>query len=103
MRISLGAARRTGGAAVLSLATVLAGLAFPTTAHAAVDCSRPASGRPSCCANTTLSGTPKATVCDTAIAENYGSGDPSGVSLPSDYFGVRWTTTRNFGSSSPST
>ncbi|MFD7300904.1 PA14 domain-containing protein [Streptomyces pharetrae] len=100
MRISLGAARRTGGAAVLALATVLAGLAFPTTAHAAVNCSAGV-WKAQYYANTTLSGTPKATVCDTAIAENYGSGDPSGVSLPSDYFGVRWTTTRNFGSGGP--
>ncbi|MFI9152866.1 fibronectin type III domain-containing protein [Streptomyces sp. NPDC053367] len=100
MRISLGAARRTGGAAVLSLATAVAGLAFPTTAHAAVNCSAGV-WKAQYYANTALSGTPKATVCDTAIAENYGSGDPSGVTLPSDYFGVRWTTTRNFGSGGP--
>ncbi|MFH9399800.1 fibronectin type III domain-containing protein [Streptomyces sp. NPDC017638] len=100
MRRSLGAARRTGGAAVLSLATALAGLAFPATAHAAVNCS-PGVWKAQYYANTALSGTPKATVCDTAIAENYGYGDPSGVTLPSDYFGVRWTTTRNFGSGGP--
>nr|WP_237546708.1 PA14 domain-containing protein [Streptomyces sp. SID161] len=100
MRISLGAARRTGGAVVLSLATALAGLAFPATAHAAVTCSAGV-WKAQYYADTTLSGTPKATACDTAIAENYGYGDPSGVTLPSDYFGVRWTTTRNFGSGGP--
>jgi fibronectin type 3 domain-containing protein len=100
MRISLGAARRPGGAVVLSLATALAGLAFPTTAHAAVTCSAGV-WKAQYYANTSFSGTPKATVCDTAIAENYGYGDPSGVTLPSNYFGVRWTTTRNFGSGGP--
>ncbi|MFE1443225.1 fibronectin type III domain-containing protein [Streptomyces sp. NPDC058739] len=85
---------------MLSLVTAVAGLAFPATAHAAVSC--PAGvWKAQYYANATLSGTPKATVCDTAIAENYGSGDPSGVTLPSDYFGVRWTTTRNFGSGGP--
>ncbi|MFF3208713.1 PA14 domain-containing protein [Streptomyces sp. NPDC002962] len=100
MRISLGTTRRTGGAAALSLATALAGLAFPTTAHAAVTCSAGV-WKAQYYANTTLSGTPKATVCDSAVAENYGSGDPSGVTLPNDNFGVRWTTTRNFGSGGP--
>ncbi|MEU5334055.1 PA14 domain-containing protein [Streptomyces asoensis] len=100
MRISLGTARRTGSAAALSLATALAGLAFPATAQAAVTCSAGV-WKAQYYANTTFSGTPKATVCDSAVAENYGSGDPSGVTLPKDNFGVRWTTTRNFGSGGP--
>ncbi|MFB7516306.1 PA14 domain-containing protein [Streptomyces sp. NPDC056144] len=101
MRRSLGTARRrTAGAAVLSLATVLTGLAFPATAQAATTC---AAGvwKAEYYANTTLTGTPKGTVCDTAIAENYGLGDPAGVTLPKDNFGVRWSTTRNFGSGGP--
>ncbi|MFJ7990375.1 PA14 domain-containing protein [Streptomyces sp. NPDC096351] len=100
MRISLGVARRTAGAAMLSFATALTGLVFPGTAQAAVTC---ASGvwKAEYFANTTLTGTPKATVCDTSVAENYGLGDPAGVTLPTDNFGVRWSTTRNFGSGGP--
>ncbi len=87
--------RRTTGVAALSLATALTGLAFPATAQAAVSC---AAGvwKAQYYADTTLTGTPKATVCDTSIAENYGLGDPAGVTLPRDRFGVRWTTTRDF-------
>lgn len=100
MRISLGVARRTAGAATLSLAIALTGLVFPSTAQAAVTC---ASGvwKAEYFANITLTGTPKATVCDTSIAENYGLGAPAGVTLPTDNFGVRWSTTRNFGSGGP--
>ncbi|MFM9608226.1 PA14 domain-containing protein [Streptomyces niveiscabiei] len=100
MRISLGVARRTTGVAVLSLATALTGLAFPATAQAAVTCA-PGVWKAQYYAGTALTGTPKATVCDTAIAENYGLGDPAGVTLPRDRFGVRWTTTRDFGSGGP--
>ncbi|OQD51926.1 hypothetical protein BM536_037185 [Streptomyces phaeoluteigriseus] len=100
MRRSRGAARRTAGAAVLSLATALTGLVFPTTAQAAVTCSAGV-WKAQYYANTTFTGTPKATVCDTSIAENYGNGDPAGVSLPRDNFGVRWSMTRNFGSGGP--
>ncbi|MFJ9742801.1 fibronectin type III domain-containing protein [Streptomyces sp. NPDC101166] len=100
MRISLGVTRRTAGAAVLSLVTALSGLAFPATAQAAVTCSAGV-WKAQYYANTTLTGTPKATVCDAAIAENYGLGDPAGVTLPRDNFGVRWSTTRDFGSGGP--
>ncbi|MGX1884390.1 cellulose 1,4-beta-cellobiosidase [Streptomyces sp. NPDC055287] len=51
--------------------------------------------------NTTFAGTPAATVCDAAISENYGTGDPAGVTLPNDHFGVRWSLTRDFGSGGP--
>ena len=100
MRISHGVTRRTAGAAVLSLAVALTGLAFPNAAQAAVTC--PAGvWKAQYYANTTLTGTPKATACDDSIAENYGLGDPAGVTLPRDRFGVRWSTTRNFGSGGP--
>ncbi|WP_408053083.1 PA14 domain-containing protein [Streptomyces sp. HO565] len=51
--------------------------------------------------NATFSGTPKLTACDSAIAENYGYGDPAGVTLPKDNFSVRWSLTRDFGSGGP--
>lgn len=53
--------------------------------------------------NTSFSGTPKLTACDAAIAENYGSGDPAGVTLPRDNFSIRWSVTRDFGSGGPFT
>ncbi|AVV46419.1 hypothetical protein C6376_38780 [Streptomyces sp. P3] len=100
MRISLGVTRRTAGVAVLCLATAVTGLAFPATAQAAVTCSAGV-WKAQYYANTALTGTPRATVCDASIAENYGLGDPAGVTLPRDNFGVRWSTTRNFGSGGP--
>jgi len=100
MRISRGVARRTAGAAVLSLATALTGLVLPATAQAAVTC-QAGVWKAQYYANTTFTGTPKATVCDESIAENYGLGDPAGVTLPRDRFGVRWSTTRDFGSGGP--
>ncbi|MGA5701731.1 fibronectin type III domain-containing protein [Peterkaempfera bronchialis] len=90
-----------GRAAALALTTASAGLALPaSTAHAATTC---AVGvwKATYYANTKFSGTPKRTVCDTAINENYGTGAPAG--LPKDYFGVRWTLTRDFGSGGPFT
>ncbi|WP_093799897.1 fibronectin type III domain-containing protein [Streptomyces sp. Wb2n-11] len=54
-------------------------------------------------ANTTFTGTPAATVCDAAVSEDYGTGDPAGVTLPPDGFGVRWSLTRDFGSGGPFT
>ncbi|MFB6817588.1 fibronectin type III domain-containing protein [Streptomyces sp. NPDC056347] len=100
MPISFGLTRRTAGAAALSLATALTGLVFPATAQAAVTCSAGV-WKAQYYANTKLTGTPKATVCDASIAENYGLGDPAGVALPRDNFGVRWSTSRNFGSGGP--
>ncbi|MFC9285405.1 fibronectin type III domain-containing protein [Streptomyces sp. NPDC057052] len=85
-------------AAVIAAAT--AGLALPTTAHAAVTCADgvwKATYHP----NTSFSGTPRLTICDTSINENYGTGDPAGVALPRDNFTVRWQTTRDFGSGGP--
>ncbi|MDX3453878.1 PA14 domain-containing protein [Streptomyces sp. ME02-8801-2C] len=51
--------------------------------------------------NTTLTGTPRRTLCDKAIGENWGSGHPAGISLPNDRFGARWTMSRNFGGGGP--
>ncbi|MFG2265873.1 PA14 domain-containing protein [Streptomyces sp. NPDC048720] len=51
-------------------------------------------------ANTTFSGTPKKTDCDSRIDQNWGTGAPA-AGLPSNYFGVRWTVTRDFGSGGP--
>ncbi|MHA5054577.1 fibronectin type III domain-containing protein [Streptomyces sp. SD15] len=51
-------------------------------------------------ANTTFSGTPKKTACDSTISENWGTGAPAS-GLPSNNFGVRWTVTRDFGSGGP--
>ncbi|MER7759668.1 PA14 domain-containing protein [Streptomyces sp. NPDC097619] len=100
MRISLGTRRRTAGVAVFSLATALTGFAFPASAQAAVTC-KAGVWKAQYYANTTYAGTPAATVCDTAIAEDYGLKDPAGVTLPKDDFGVRWSTTRDFGSGGP--
>ncbi|MEV5970297.1 hypothetical protein [Streptomyces sp. NPDC051921] len=88
MRISRGVARRAAGAAVLSIAAALTGLAFPATAQAAATC--PAGvWKAQYYANTPFTGTPKATVCNASIAENHGLGDPAGAPLPRDDFGVR--------------
>lgn len=68
-------------------------------ASAVVSCASPVFTR-QFFANTTFSGTPKKTDCDSAIDQNWGTGAPvSGV--PSDNFGVRWSVTRDFGSGGP--
>ncbi|AJF66018.1 fibronectin type III domain-containing protein [Streptomyces vietnamensis] len=76
------------------------GLLTATPAAAAVTCASPV-WTAQYYANTTLTGTPKLTACDSAIAENYGLGDPAGVTLPKDNFSVRWSVTRDFGSGGP--
>ncbi|MDX2811914.1 PA14 domain-containing protein [Streptomyces sp. PA03-5A] len=85
-------------AAALAWATTAG--AVPAHATTAVTCGTNV-WKASYYAGTTFNGTPKKTVCDTKISENYGSADPAGVSLPKDNFGVRWTVTRNFGSGGP--
>ncbi|MGI5138744.1 fibronectin type III domain-containing protein [Streptomyces sp. CA-106110] len=52
-------------------------------------------------ANTTLTGTPRKSLCDKSIGENWGKGHPAGISLPNDRFGARWTMRRNFGGGGP--
>ncbi|WP_406266367.1 PA14 domain-containing protein [Actinacidiphila glaucinigra] len=90
-------------ATALALATTAAGLALPAgAAHAATTCSTGV-WVASYYANTTFKGTPKKTACDTSINENYGTGDPAGVTLPKDNFGVRWNLARDFGSGGPFT
>ncbi|SED02362.1 PA14 domain-containing protein [Streptomyces sp. TLI_105] len=78
------------------------GLLTATPAAAAVACVSPV-WKAEYFANSTFSGTPKLTTCDSAIAENYGYGDPTGVTLPVDNFSVRWSVTRDFGSGGPFT
>ncbi|GAA1358063.1 PA14 domain-containing protein [Streptomyces beijiangensis] len=89
-------------AALLTATALAAGLALPATAQAATTVNCAAGGwKATYYANTSFSGTPKRTVCDSSISENYGTGDPAGVTLPKDNFTVRWATTRNFGSGGP--
>ncbi|MFF4957839.1 fibronectin type III domain-containing protein [Streptomyces sp. NPDC001222] len=52
-------------------------------------------------ANTTLTGTPRKSLCDKSIDESWGKGHPAGTSLPDDRFGVRWTMRRDFGGGGP--
>ncbi|WP_405818510.1 PA14 domain-containing protein [Streptomyces sp. NBC_01390] len=97
-------ARRTTQAAttalVLTTAGTLLSLATPA-ASAATTCNSPVYKR-QFYANTTFSGTPKKTDCDTTIAENWGAKAPA-TGLPKDNFGMRWTVTRDFGSGGPFT
>ncbi|AVH57469.1 MULTISPECIES: PA14 domain-containing protein [Streptomyces] len=93
-----------GTTVTLSSALVLAtagGLltAAAAPASAATTCTSPVYKR-EFYANTTFSGTPKKTDCDSAIDQNWGSGAPAS-GLPKDNFGVRWTVTRDFGSGGP--
>ncbi|NEA64480.1 PA14 domain-containing protein [Streptomyces sp. SID12488] len=95
-------ARRTTQAATTALVLATAGALLSTAApaaSAATTCTSPVYKR-QFFANTTFSGTPKKTDCDTAIAENWGARAPA-TGLPKDNFGVRWTVTRDFGSGGP--
>ena len=76
------------------------GLITAAPASAAVTCASPV-WKAQYYGNSTFSGTPKLTACDSVISENYGSGDPAGVTLPKDNFSVRWSLTRDFGSGGP--
>ncbi|WP_245687555.1 PA14 domain-containing protein [Streptacidiphilus griseoplanus] len=88
--------------AAATVTAAAASLLGAVPATAAVSCASPV-WKAQFYANTTFSGTPKRTACDTAINENYGTGDPAGVTLPRDNFSVRWTMSRNFGSGGPFT
>ncbi|NUP19742.1 MAG: cellulose 1,4-beta-cellobiosidase [Streptomyces sp.] len=92
-------ARRTTitSAAVLA---VTGGLLTTATApaSAATTCASPVFKR-QFFANTTFSGTPKKTDCDTTIDQTWTGAPTSG--LPSNNFGVRWSVTRDFGSGGP--
>ncbi|WP_164662814.1 PA14 domain-containing protein [Streptomyces sp. S1A1-7] len=93
---------RTRLTALAATATLAAtgGLITASPASAAVTCTSPV-WRAQYFGNSTFSGTPKLTACDSAIGENYGYGDPTGVTLPKDNFSVRWSLTRDFGSGGP--
>ncbi|MBT2675496.1 hypothetical protein J7E95_32825, partial [Streptomyces sp. ISL-14] len=92
-------ARRTTAAAAATVVLATAGTLLATTpASAAVTCASPVFKR-QFFANTTFSGTPKKTDCDSAIDQSW-SGAPA-TGLPKDNFGVRWTLTRDFGSGGP--
>ncbi|MFJ4694288.1 PA14 domain-containing protein [Streptomyces sp. NPDC088766] len=91
--------RLTALAATAALAAT-GGLITATPALAAVTCASPV-WKVQYFGNSTFSGTPKLTACDSAISENYGYGDPAGVALPKDNFSVRWSLTRDFGSGGP--
>ncbi|MDX2543219.1 fibronectin type III domain-containing protein [Streptomyces sp. WI04-05B] len=95
---------RAGAATAVVLATaggLLTTVATVPASAATVTCASPTYKR-QFFANTTFSGTPKKTDCDTTIAENWGAGAPA-TGLPKDNFGVRWTVTRDFGSGGPFT
>ncbi|MFF3684449.1 PA14 domain-containing protein [Streptomyces sp. NPDC002187] len=91
--------RLTALAATAALAAT-GGLITAAPASAAVTCTSPV-WKAQYFGNSTFSGTPKLTACDSAIAENYGYGDPAGITLPKDNFSVRWSLTRDFGSGGP--
>ncbi|MFE7244397.1 PA14 domain-containing protein [Streptomyces sp. NPDC057580] len=89
-------------AIVVVLATAGALLTAATApASATTSCTSPRYKR-QFFANTTFSGTPKKTDCDSAIDQNWGTGAPA-TGLPKDDFAVRWTVTRDFGSGGPFT
>ncbi|MFI6009692.1 fibronectin type III domain-containing protein [Streptomyces sp. NPDC051243] len=93
-------ARRTTAATAATVVLATAGTLLTTaSASAAVTCTSPVFKR-QFFANTTFSGTPKKTDCDSAIDQNWGTGAPAS-GLPSNDFGVRWTVTRDFGSGGP--
>ncbi|MFK4111648.1 PA14 domain-containing protein [Streptomyces sp. NPDC002176] len=87
-------------ATTLTAALATAGGLLTATPASAVTCASP-SWTAQYYANTSFKGTPKLTACDSAISENYGYGDPAGVTLPKDNFSVRWSVTRDFGSGGP--
>ncbi|WP_037614662.1 PA14 domain-containing protein [Streptomyces aureus] len=98
--------RATVTRGALASAVVIAGAggllaAAGPTATAVTNCTSPVYKR-QFYANTTFSGTPKKTDCDSAIDQDWGSGAPAS-GLPADNFGVRWTVTRDFGSGGPFT
>ncbi|PAZ13966.1 hypothetical protein CLM62_21025 [Streptomyces sp. SA15] len=95
-------ARRTTAAAATAVVLSTAGGLLTVTAapaSAAVTCTSPVFKR-QFFANTTFSGTPKKTDCDSVIDQNWGTGAPAS-GLPSNNFGVRWSVTRDFGSGGP--
>ncbi|MDC2950374.1 PA14 domain-containing protein [Streptomyces heilongjiangensis] len=74
---------------------------YALTAEAAVTCA-PSVFKRQMFANTSFSGTPLTTDCDSAIDQDWGTDAPA-PGLPDDRFGVRWSVTRDFGSGGPFT
>ncbi|MFI8188657.1 PA14 domain-containing protein [Streptomyces sp. NPDC085946] len=93
------ARRATAAAAAAVVLATAAGLLTAAAPASAADCVSPVYKR-QFFANTTFSGTPKKTDCDSAVDQNWGTGAPAS-GLPADRFGVRWTVTRDFGSGGP--
>ncbi|MFJ9582798.1 PA14 domain-containing protein [Streptomyces acidicola] len=96
------ARRRTTSAAAMAVVLATTGgllTALAAPASAAVSCTSPVYKR-EFFANSTFSGTPKKTDCDSTISENWGTGAPAS-GLPTNNFSVRWTMTRDFGSGGP--
>ncbi|MEU6771825.1 PA14 domain-containing protein [Streptomyces sp. NPDC046759] len=91
------ARRATATAVVLATAGTLLNT-VTLSATAATACAAPAYTR-TFYANTTFSGIPKKTDCDSVIDQSWSGAPASG--LPKDDFGVRWTVTRDFGSGGP--
>ncbi|MFC8225795.1 PA14 domain-containing protein [Streptomyces sp. NPDC057287] len=89
-------------AATVVLATAGGLLTAAVPASAAVTCASPVFKR-TFYANTTFTGTPKGTDCDSVIDQNWGTGAPGYKGMPSNDFGVRWSMTRDFGSGGPFT
>ncbi|MFC5783276.1 PA14 domain-containing protein [Streptomyces sp. NBC_01474] len=90
----------------IAAATVIAATAggllcavAPAADAAAVTCASPVFKR-EFFANTSFSGTPKRTDCDSKIDQDWGTGAPAS-GLPTNSFGVRWSVTRDFGSGGP--
>ncbi|MGJ3559956.1 hypothetical protein ACR6C2_20330 [Streptomyces sp. INA 01156] len=95
--------RRTTSAAATAIVLATTGgllTAVTTPASAATTCASPVYKR-QFFANTTFSGKPKKTDCDSKIDQNWGTKAPAS-GLPANHFGVRWTVTRDFGSGGPS-
>ncbi|MFE9097979.1 fibronectin type III domain-containing protein [Streptomyces sp. NPDC007264] len=95
-------ARRTTAAAATAVVLATAGALLTATAapaSAATTCTSPVFKR-EFFTNTTFSGNPKKTDCASVIDQNWGTGAPA-TGLPSNYFGVRWGVTRDFGSGGP--
>ncbi|UUU23816.1 PA14 domain-containing protein [Streptomyces sp. DSM 40750] len=97
------ARRTTAATATAVVLATAAGLltAAAAPATAAVTCTSPVY-KQQFFANTSFSGTPTKTVCDSAIDQDWGTGAPAS-GLPSNNFGVRWSVTRDFGSGGPFT
>ncbi|MFJ4962336.1 PA14 domain protein [Streptomyces sp. ADI96-02] len=95
---SLVAASIGGGLSAVVLGGLLA--AAPQAVAAGAGCSADVYQR-TFYKNTSFSGSPVRTDCDSAISQSWSGSPASGV--PSNDFGVRWSVTRDFGSGGPFT